>query len=97
MGARKNHYYYISRYPKGLDATVFKSDGGSAQDMTFKNDTKYPILIRTYARPGIVRFTIYSVPTGRHVTFSRPTVKNYRPGYTVVKYTIVAEEGPVAR
>ena len=33
--------------------------------MTFKNDTKYPILIRTYARPGIVRFTIYSVPTGR--------------------------------
>ena len=40
------------RYPKGLDATVFKSDGGGAQDMTFRNDTKYPILIRTYARPG---------------------------------------------
>ena len=44
MGARKNHYYYISRYPKGLDATVFISDGGGAQDMTFRNDTKYPIL-----------------------------------------------------
>jgi vancomycin resistance protein YoaR len=87
MGARKNHYYYISRYPKGLDATVFISDGGGAQDMTFRNDTKYPILIRTYAKPGIVRFTIYSVPTGRHVTFSRPIVKNYRPGYSVTRYT----------
>ena len=93
MGARKNHYYYISRYPKGLDATVFKSDGGSTQDMTFRNDTKYPILIRTYARPGIVRFTIYSVPTGRRVSFSRPTVKNYRPGYTVVKYTSALKKG----
>jgi vancomycin resistance protein YoaR len=93
MGARKNHYYYISRYPKGLDATVFKSDGGSTQDMTFRNDTKYPILIRTYARPGIVRFTLYSVPTGRHVTFSRPTVKNFRPGYTVVKYTSALKKG----
>ena len=93
MGARKNHYYYISRYPKGLDATVFKSDGGSAQDMTFRNDTKYPILIRTYARPGIVRFTLYSVPTGRRVSFSRPTVKNYRPGYTVVKYTSALKKG----
>ena len=93
MGARKNHYYYIARYPKGLDATVFKSDGGGAQDMTFRNDTKYPILIRTYARPGIVRFTIYSVPTGRRVTFSRPTVKNYKPGYTVTKYVTSLRPG----
>ena len=29
MGARRNHYYYIDRYPLGLDATVFKS--GSAR------------------------------------------------------------------
>jgi vancomycin resistance protein YoaR len=92
MGARKNHYYYISRYPKGLDATVYK-DGGSVQDMTFKNDTKYPILIRTYARPGIVRFTIYSVPTGRRVTFTRPLVKNYRPGWTEVHYTTALRHG----
>jgi vancomycin resistance protein YoaR len=93
MGARKNHYYYISRYPKGLDATVFKGDGGSVQDMTFKNDTKFPILIRTYARPGIIRFTIYSVPTGRHVSFTRPAVSNYRRGYTVTKYTTALRAG----
>ena len=39
MGARRNHYYYIARYPKGLDATVYQSDGGSVEDMTFTNDT----------------------------------------------------------
>ena len=93
MGARKNHYYYISRYPKGLDATVFIGDGGGAQDMTFRNDTKYPILIRTYAKPGIVRFTIYSVPTGRRVTLTRPIVKNYRRGYSVTRYTTSLRPG----
>ena len=41
MGARRNHYYYITRYPIGLDATVFKSDGGSTQTMSFTNDTPY--------------------------------------------------------
>ncbi len=87
MGARKNHYYYISRYPKGLDATVFQ-DGGSVQNMTFTNDTPYPILIRTYAKPGIVRFTLYSVPTGRTVTLSAPIVKNFIKGFTTVEYTL---------
>jgi len=85
-GARANHYYYITRYPKGLDATVWE-DGSAVQNMTFTNDTPYPILIRTYARPGIVRFTLYSVPTGRTVSISKPIVKNYIKGYTVVKYT----------
>ncbi len=93
MGQRKNHYYYISRYPKGLDATVFKGDGGGVQDMTFRNDTKFPILIRTYARPGIVRFTVYTVPTGRHISFTRPTVKNYKRGYTITKYTTALRPG----
>ena len=87
MGARKNHYYYISRYPKGLDATVFQ-DGGSVQNMTFTNDTPYPILIRTYARPGIVKFTLFSVPTGRTVSLSTPIVKNYIKGFTMVEYTL---------
>lgn len=87
MGARKNHFYYIARYPKGLDATVYISDGGGVQDMTWKNDTPYPVLIRTFAVPGIVRFTLYSIPTGRHVSFTAPTVRNYRPSTTVVQYT----------
>lgn len=93
MGIRKNHYYYISRYPKGLDATVFKTDGGGTQDMTFRNDTKYPILIRAYAVPGIVRFTLYSVPLHRSLILTRPIVKNYKPGHTETQYTTTLAPG----
>ncbi len=32
MGARRNHYYYIDRYPLGLDATVFISGSGVQAD-----------------------------------------------------------------
>jgi hypothetical protein len=45
MRLRANHAYYIDRYPTGLDATVFRS-GSSVQNMTFFNDTSYPIIIR---------------------------------------------------
>ena len=31
MGARRNHYYYIDRYPLGLDATVFQSGSGPSR------------------------------------------------------------------
>ncbi len=96
MGARANHYYYISRYPLGLDATVWE-DGSAVQNMTFTNDTPYPILIRTYAKPGIVRFTLYSVPTGRTVSISAPTVKNYIRGYTVVEHTKSLRPGQVVQ
>jgi vancomycin resistance protein YoaR len=81
MGARRNHYYYIDRYPLGLDATVFIS-GNSRQTMSFTNDTEHPILIRGInsrsGGSGYVRFSLYSVPTGRKVSFSRPIVKNIR-------------------
>ena len=50
--AKKNHNEYITRYPAGLDATVWKV-GNAKQNMTFKNDTKYPILItRTVTQVG---------------------------------------------
>ena len=71
MGARRNHYYYIDRYPLGLDATVFISASGSKQTVSFTNDTDYPMLIRGYGfrdgGTGYVRFEIYSVPNGRKV------------------------------
>lgn len=76
MGARRNHYYYIIRYPLGLDATVFKSNGGSVQTMSFKNDTAFPILIRGINSYGKVRFELWSQPTGRTVTLSQPIVRN---------------------
>ena len=44
--------------------------------MSFTNDTHYPILIRAYkirnGSAGYVKFALYSVPTGRKVSFSRP-------------------------
>ncbi len=83
---RDNHYYFISRYPTGLDATVWKS-GSSAQSMRFRNDTKHPILIRGIASPGVVTFEIWGPPTGRKVTFSRPTIRNVVRAIDTVQYT----------
>ena len=91
MGARRNHYYYIDRYPIGLDATVFKSGSGSNQTMSFVNDTAYPVLIRgakiRNGSTGYVRFEIYSVPTGRKVIISPPTIRNVRRATDTVQYT----------
>ena len=100
MGARRNHYYYIDRYPLGLDATVFKS-GSSVQTMSFTNDTRYPILIRAYkirsGGAGYVKFALYSVPSGRKVSFSRPTVRNVRPASDTVQYTSSLAPGAAER
>lgn len=90
--ARTNHYYYITRYPVGLDATVFE-DGGSVVTMAFQNDTQYPLLIKAYATPGVVRFDIYSVPTGRTVSWSAPTIKNYLPASDSTVYTTAIPPG----
>jgi vancomycin resistance protein YoaR len=64
MLARQNHYYYISRYPTGLDATVAIS-GGAVTTMSWKNDSDYPVVIRSSARPGVVSFSIYTVAVNR--------------------------------
>ena len=66
--ARQNHNEFINRYPPGLDATVWIV-GGTKQTMSFKNDTKYPIMIqRIITHDGSKRwitFKIWSVPNGR--------------------------------
>ena len=100
MGARRNHYYYIDRYPLGLDATVFKS-GSSTQTMEFTNDTRYPVLIRAYkirnGSSGYVKFALYSVPTGRKVSFSTPIVRNVRPASDTIQYTSSLPKGASER
>lgn len=77
IGDRTNHSYYIERYPLGLDATVFQTDTYET-DMTFRNDTPDPIVIRSYTGTGIVRFDIWGVANGRTVTLSTPTITNRR-------------------
>ena len=80
--SRQPHWYYITRYPLGLDATV-----SGSQSMRFRNDTSHPILIKSFASPGIVTFQIWSLPNGRTTTWSAPTVRNVVRRYDTVQYT----------
>lgn len=77
IGDRMNHYYYIDRYPDGLDATVYMDDS-YVQDFTFRNDTDNPIVIRGFGGNGFVTFQIWTVPTGRSVALSEAITGNYR-------------------
>ena len=91
IGDRANHYYYISRYPVGLDATVALGTGWE-QDMTWRNDTSYPVLIHAINGPGTVTFQLFSVNPGRTVTLSTPIIKNY--SYATTKYVDVTTLKP---
>jgi vancomycin resistance protein YoaR len=77
--SRKNHNEYITRYPAGLDATVWIV-GKTKQTMSFKNDTKYPILIqRTITNDGNrrwIKFLIWSVPNGRTAKVTNLVIHN---------------------
>lgn len=86
IGARRNHAYYIDRYPVGLDATIWVS-GSYEQTMSFVNDSAYPILIRGTNSHNAVTFSIYGVPDGRQVHLSRPDVTNFQQAWTQYVYT----------
>ena len=77
--ARQNHNEFINRYPPGLDATVWIV-GNAKQTMSFRNDTKYPILItRTVTHAGNKRwltFKIWSVPNGRKAVVSNTVIRH---------------------
>jgi vancomycin resistance protein YoaR len=77
IGERTAHYYYIDRYPTGLDATVAIVDD-SVTDMTFRNDTDHPIVIRGFGSPGQVTFQLWSVPNGRTVALTDPYITDRR-------------------
>ena len=77
MGIRLNHFYYIDRYPDGLDATVSIIDDW-AQDMTFVNDTDNPIVVRGFGGNGSVTFQIWSVPLNRTVVITPAVTSNHR-------------------
>ncbi len=86
IGARRNHAYYIDRYPVGLDATIWVN-GSYAQSMSFVNDSQYPILIRGINRRNSVTFSIYGVPDGRQVHLSQAKVSAEKPAWTKYIYT----------
>jgi len=68
--SRRNHSFYFNIYPLGRDATIYP---GSA-DFKFKNDTGYPILIKTLATKSKLSFRIYGTPSGKVVDFSSPSI-----------------------
>ena len=94
-GARQNHNEFIDRYPPGLDATVWIV-GKTKQTMSFKNDTKYPILItRTVTNAGSKRwltFKIWSVPNHRVAKVSNTVIQ---PGERAVHRTVKDPTKPV--
>ncbi|MEW6224660.1 MAG: VanW family protein [Chloroflexota bacterium] len=93
--ARQAHNEFISRYPPGLDATVWIV-GKAKQTMSFRNDTEYPILItRTVTRDGNKRwltFKIWSVPNGRTYKISDLVIKH---GPRAVHRTVKDPSKPV--
>ncbi|MBA4169240.1 MAG: VanW family protein [Chloroflexi bacterium] len=88
IGDRAAHYYYIDRYPTGLDATVSIYDEW-VTDMTFRNDTGHPIVIRGFGTPGQVTFQMWGVPNGRTVALSDPVITNRR---TATETTRVSDD-----
>jgi len=96
MGSRVNHQYYIYRYPLGLDATVSKSSRGT-RTMSFTNDMKRPIVIRTFRYTaggrGWVRYEIWGFPDGRTVSLGKPVVSNVRKAVTRTVYVSTLARG----
>ena len=59
----KPHSFYISRYPAGRESTVYY--GGI--DVRFRNDTAFPVLVRTRSTAGSVTAELYGDNGGRRV------------------------------
>jgi vancomycin resistance protein YoaR len=70
---RHAHGYLIDRYPLGLDAAVFEP----GVDFKWKNDTEAPVFLWSWNDATSVTFDVWSVPTGRTVTFSAATQFNF--------------------
>jgi len=96
MKNRGNHFYYISRYPLGLDATVWISRARRLT-MSFINDTAYPILIRGINEQGKVTFQVWGVYDGRTVELSDPVVTNPVAAVDQVQYTDTLPPGEKKR
>ncbi len=75
---RHAHFYYINRYPVGLDATVY-SNGVTTWDLKWTNDTPYPIVIIARTTPGsrsTITIELWSRPIERTVAFTGQVKSN---------------------
>jgi vancomycin resistance protein YoaR len=90
---RHNHALYISRYPVGLDATVWDQGPGDGENMIFVNDTGHPIEIKGYGKRRKVVFEIWGTDDGRKVSFSDPVITNQKPAQMYMEYTDALSAG----
>ena len=75
---RRAHSLYVSYYKKhgvGIDATIFPG----SQDLTFLNDTEYPLLIQAYDDGYDAVVNIYGTPDGRTVELEGPYFSTNAP------------------
>lgn len=67
------------------------------QTVSFTNDMKNPIVIRTYryraGGRGWVRYEIWGIPDGRKVSIGRPAVSNVRKATTQTVYVSSLRKG----
>ena len=69
---RHAHFYYITRYPIGRDATVY-SNGTTTWDLRWTNDTTSPIVVKswsTYGYQSSITVELWSFPVGRTVDWT---------------------------
>ena len=84
---RHNHTFYISRYPLGLDATVWVDEQTyDGKNMVFHNDTANPITIKGFWGRRWVRMEVWGVDDGRTTSFSEPVITNRVHWTRVVTY-----------
>jgi vancomycin resistance protein YoaR len=83
---RHQHSLYISRYPVGLDATVWGTPR-RGQNLVCVNDTGNDIVIKGYIQRRHVIFEVWGTPDGRTVTFSDPIVTNKVEAQMYYEYT----------
>lgn len=77
---RSNHSLYVSKYPTGRDAMV----NFGSQDLRFRNDTEFGLLLKAGVSARSLTVSIYSSPLGRTVTETTSAQTN--PRVPPVKY-----------
>ena len=77
---RSNHSLFISKYPTGRDAMV----NFGTQDLRFRNDTEFGMLLKARVSARELTVSIYSSPLGRVVTHTTSAQTN--PRVPPVKY-----------
>lgn len=75
---RSNHSLFISKYPIGRDAMV----NYGVQDLRFKNDTQYGLLLRASVTSKAMIVNVYSSSLGRTVETSQSDRRNPKPPTT---------------